>query len=362
LDTNTTGTVNDTTVATLGAHGTVAYCDNGRTSSADGFMTQKNVPAFFIQGARDVLFNLNESVQNYECFHRANPNAKLLFAKYGHSLDGLMLQAAPNVPGGKYAFHESRIWLNIPKTSCGGGQYDDATNRCIINLKDLMFQFLVEHLIGFNESISPTYLGKSASFFPTITAVLETGANDPTAIAMPVLSGFARPKIPTQAGLSTVQGPVAVDLGVPGLPSGLTTTPLQQLGSLKSLTISTSQSGKCYVGAPKALIDISSPLPAPPPDPIMFAGLGVRKGTGPSSTLTLLHEQVTPLRGYGTKFIELPGISVKLASDESLELVLAGYSPFFLANFTRVPNQVNVRGGVSLPQTTTVSGVGSPCL
>ncbi|MCE2680411.1 MAG: CocE/NonD family hydrolase [Burkholderiales bacterium] len=362
VDTNTSGTVNATTVATLGAHGTVAYCDGGRTASIDGFMTQKSVPAFFIQGARDVLFNLNESVQNYECYFRANPNAKMLFAKYGHSLDGLMLQATPTVPGGKYAFHESRIWLNIPKSSCGGDVYDDATNRCIINLKDMMFQFLVEHLIGFNESILPAYLGKSPSALPTMTAVLENGAADPTAIVMPVLPSAGRVKIPAQDGLSNVQGPVTVTLGLAGAPAGLNTTPLAQLGSMTSLPISTSVPGKCYVGAPKALIEMTSASMVPVPDPIMFAGLAVRKGTGVGSTLTLLHEQVTPLRGYGTKFIELPGISVKLAADESLEMVFAGYSPFFLANFSRAPNALNVRGAVALPQTTVTSGTGSPCL
>ena len=362
VDTNTSGTVNDATVATLGAHGTVAYCDGGRTTSADGLMIQRNVPAFFIQGARDVLFNLNEGVQNYECYFRSNPNAKLLFTKYGHSLDGLMLQAVPTVPGGKYAFHESRIWLNVPKSSCSGGQYDDATNRCIINLKDLMFQFLVEHMIGFNESISSTYLGKSPSILPTITAVLENGAADPTAIVMPALPSAGRVKVPAQEGLSSLQGPTMVNLGVAGLPAGLTTTALQQLGSLSSLPVSTSVSGKCYVGAPKALIEMTSVSMVPVPDPILFAGLGVRKGNPTTGTLTLLHEQVTPLRGYGTKFIELPGISVKLASDEKLELVLAGYSPFFLANFSRAPNAVNVRGAVALPQATVTSGTGSPCL
>jgi ABC-2 type transport system ATP-binding protein len=358
VDTDTTGTVNANTIAILGAHGTVAYCDNGRTVSPDGLMVQRKVPAFFVQGLRDVLFNINESIANYECFHRVNPNAKMLFAKYGHSLDGLGLQEAPVVKDGKYAFNESRIWLKSAAAGCPAGQYETATARCIINVKDLMFQFLVEHLYGIEQAVSPTFLGKSPSPFPTMTAVLDAGGSDnPTAIPLPSLASVGRVKVPGNSSLSAVAGPQAVTASALS-PTGLGGTPLaplDQMGPVALFPIAlagVNVPGKCLIGTPQVLINVAAAAPAPlpaPPDPVLYVGLSLKTVNGSSTTRSLLHEQVAPVRGYGSKLVALPGISVKLGTGQSLEVLVGGFNPIFATSFSRTPSVVNVTAAASLP-------------
>lgn len=359
-DTNTTGTVNANTVATLGAHGAVAYCDNGRTTSIDGLMTLRSVPAFFVQGLRDVLFNINESIWNHECYHRVNPNGKMLFAKYGHSLANLNLQEPPVVKDGKYSFNESRIWLKTAATGCPEGQYETATGRCIINIKDLMVQFLVEHIYGIEQAVSPTFLGKSPSPFPTITAVLDAGGTDnPTAVAMPTLESAGRVKVPGNSSLSPVEGPQMVTASATA-PTGLGGTPLAPLdmmGGVATFPINlpgVNVPGKCLIGTPQVLLGVTAAGP-PTPDPVLYAGLVLKTVNGASTTRSLLHEQVTPLKGYGTKLIPLPGISVKLGSGQSLEVVVGGYNPVFVSSFSRVPGVVNVTAAASLPLPTVSS-------
>ncbi|WP_370263398.1 alpha/beta hydrolase [Limnobacter sp.] len=345
---NTTGQVSDDIVTRLGSQGSISYCD--LSANLPNGMTLKNdVPAFFIQGARDVLFNLNEGLQNFECYRQVNKNAKLLFVKFGHSLDALGIQESPadSLAGtpAKYAFNESLVWLKSTAQTCPASVFDAATGRCVMPLKNLMFQFLVQNLIGNSQAKSANYLGFDPLPLPEITAVLEDGRADPTAIEIKA-SGSSRPRLNTQAAPSDFTAPTMVNTGVTGIPSGLTYTDASQLARPIYVALNNANQPGCYVGTPKARVKVDPVGPASPEAPIVYVGLGITRADGSQS---VLHEQITPVKGYGEHNLDLAGISAQLMEGDAITLTLQGYSPVFITSFNRLPAPVNVSASVALP-------------
>lgn len=349
LEANTTNTVDDTIVKRLGAQGSVAYCDPSQNLATS--MTLKNIPALFVQGATDVLFNLREGLQNFECYRQLNAGSKLLFVKYGHSLSSLRAQKDPAAElagtGAKYAFNESLVWLKTSASQCPAALYDKVTGRCVIPLKAMMFQFLVQNLIGTSSAASKTYLGFDPVPLGEITAVLDDGRADPSAvIVQPRSSG--RPRLEGLRAASSMTEPVRVLTGVLGVPSGLSSTQASPLAQPVFVELNNANTPGCYVGVPKATVKLEAIGPESPEAPVVFVGLGIQRADG---TAQVLHDQITPIKGYGEKTLELPGISVRLAQGEKLTLNLQGYNPVFLTSFNRLPVPVNVSASVALPQT-----------
>lgn len=345
---NTTGVVSDEIAKRLGSQGSVSYCDLA-ANLPRGMTLKTDVPAFFIQGATDVLFNLNEAIQNFECYRKVNADAKLLFVKYGHLLNALGVQQDPNVAlegtGAKYAFNESLIWLKTSRNNCPAANWDNETARCVIPLKNMMFQFLAQHLVGAQQARSASYLGFSPVPLPEITAVLEDSRNDPTAVEVKSNSAN-RPKLEGVRAASAFTVPTQVMTGVTGIPSGLTSTQLAQLAQPIYVELNNANQKGCFVGTPQATVKIEPVGPASPEAPIVYVGLGLQRADG---TQSVLHDQVTPLKGYGEKAIELPGISVQLKEGDSLTLTIQGYSPVFVTSFNRLPAPVTVSASVALP-------------
>ena len=347
---NTTGVVSDEIAKRLGSQGSVSYCDLA-ANLPRGMTLKTDVPAFFIQGATDVLFNLNEAIQNFECYRKVNADAKLLFVKYGHLLNALGVQQDPNVAlegtGAKYAFNESLIWLKTSRNNCPAANWDNETARCVIPLKNMMFQFLAQHLVGAQQARSASYLGFSPVPLPEIAAVLEDSRNDPTAVEVKSNSAN-RPKLEGVRAASAFTVPTQVMTGVTGIPSGLTSTQLAQLAQPIYVELNNANQKGCFVGTPKATVKLEPVGPAAPEAPIVYLGLGLKRADG---TQSVLHDQVTPLKGYGEKAIELPGISVQLKEGDSLTLTIQGYSPVFVTSFNRLPAPVTVSASVALPNT-----------
>jgi ABC-2 type transport system ATP-binding protein len=347
---NTTGVVSDEIAKRLGSQGSVSYCDLA-ANLPRGMTLKTDVPAFFIQGATDVLFNLNEAIQNFECYRKVNADAKLLFVKYGHLLNALGVQQDPNVAlegtGAKYAFNESLIWLKTSRNNCPAANWDNETARCVIPLKNMMFQFLAQHLVGAQQARSASYLGFSPVPLPEIAAVLEDSRNDPTAVEVKSNSAN-RPKLEGVRAASAFTVPTQVMTGVTGIPSGLTSTQLAQLAQPIYVELNNANQKGCFVGTPQATVKIEPVGPASPEAPIVYVGLGLQRADG---TQSVLHDQVTPLKGYGEKAIELPGISVQLKEGDSLTLTIQGYSPVFVTSFNRLPAPVTVSASVALPNT-----------
>lgn len=345
---NTTGAVSDEIVKRLGSQGSVSYCDLA-ANLPRGMTLKTDVPAFFIQGATDVLFNLNEAIQNFECYRKVNSSTKLLFVKYGHLLNALGVQQDPNVAlegtGAKYAFNESLIWLKTSRNNCPAANWDNETARCVIPLKNMMFQFLAQHLVGAQQARSESYLGFSPVPLPEIAAVLEDSRNDPTAVEVKSNSAN-RPKIEGVQAASAFTVPTQVMTGITGIPSGLTSTQLAQLAQPIYVELNNANQKGCFVGTPKATVKLEPVGPASPEAPIVYLGLGLKRADG---TQSVLHDQVTPLKGYGEKDIDLPGISVQLKEGDSLTLTIQGYSPVFVTSFNRLPVPVTVSASVALP-------------
>ena len=370
VDANVTGVVSPDTIKRLGGHGTAAYCKqaivedfpvtdaNGSVIVTSDSNTWKQIPALFVQGAKDVLFNLNEGVQNFECYRATSPESKLLMVKYGHNLDSLHLQTAPgNEIDAKYAFNESKIWLKTSQGVCPAGAYQANTGRCVVQLKDLMFEFLATQMLGSNV-VTDGFLGKKPSPLPTITAVIDDAGRQPTAveIASKVPVGNTLNSITSRFDTQVVSGTPAVPTNL--LASFTDAAPYSsQFASFNNAAMFTKVSnpiagtaGKCFVGTPNGKITVASALPvSSPEDPILMVGLVLDDG----SKQTILHDQIVPVKGYKTTAnITLPGISVKVPANGNLRVVVLGYSPFFLANFNRLPNLVNVSANIQLPPET----------
>lgn len=345
---NTTGVVSEEIAKRLGSQGSISYCDLS-ANLPRGMTLKTDVPAFFIQGATDVLFNLNEAIQNFECYRKVNANAKLLFVKYGHLLNALGVQQDPNVAlegtGAKYAFNESLIWLKTARNSCPSANWDAETGRCVIPLKNMMFQFLAQHLVGGRQARSADYLGFDPVPLPEIASVLEDSKNDPTAVEVKSNSSN-RPTLEGVRAASAFTAPTQVAAGVAGLFSGLTSTQAAQLAQPVYVELNNANLPGCFVGTPKATVKIEPVGPASPEAPIVYVGLGLKRADG---TQTVLHDQITPLKGYGEKAIELPGISVQLSEGDSLTLTIQGYNPVFVSSFNRLPVPVTVSASVALP-------------
>lgn len=356
LRASTTNVVTDPTIRRLGSNGSVSYCTNTDFGEFKRAMTLKSdIPALFVQGAHDIIFNLNEGIQNFECYNRVNLNAKLLMVKYGHSLDALMLQASPSEAlagtGAKYAFNESKVWLKTTSASCPAALFDSKTGRCVMDLKNIMFQFLVEHLMGADQAKSKTYLGFDPLMIPKVTTVVEDGRADSTAIAVqPVqINSIIKGEV---GALSAATAPTAMfeqATGLTGIPSGLSDTALAALAQPVFKPLSNGSTPGCYVGTPKAKVTISAAVvPVESPDlPIVYVGLGLTRAGAAGK---VLHEQVAPLKGYGTFEIPLPGISVKLNQGDALSLTVQGYSPAFSSTFNKIPAPVTVTAQVALPK------------
>ncbi|HEX4880467.1 MAG TPA: CocE/NonD family hydrolase [Limnobacter sp.] len=348
VEANTVGAVSEEIVTRLGSQGAISYCDL-TASLPNGLTLKSDIPAFFIQGAKDILFNLNEGLLNFECYRQVNNKAKLMFVKFGHSLDALAVQQSPadelaGTPA-KYAFNESLIWLKSSARDCPADAYDAATGRCVMPLRKLMFQFLAENLVGAAQARSRSYLGFDPLPLPEITAVLEDGKPDPTAVEVKA-AGAGRPRLNAQSAPSDFTPPTMVNTGITGIPSGLTSTQVAQLSRPSYVALNNANVPGCYVGTPKATVKVEPVGPASPEAPIVYVGLGMTRADGSQS---VLHDQITPVKGYGEHSLDLPGISALLNAGDSITLTLQGYSPAFLTTFNRLPVPVNVSASVALP-------------
>ena len=326
-------------------HSDISYCEG---ASPD--MTQPGIPAFFIQGSNDILFNLNEGFQSFECYRKANAGSKFMAVRFGHP-DVLVSSTS----GSK--FTEENV-------SCDGQSLPVAR---------LAFSFLSQNLIDsrLNASYSADYLT-----VPDLRAVLEDGnpASGPkgetaegkcyeVAKLGPNPSGAP---IIARGGTDVAASPAAIQNMMTGLPPSLSGIVIpNDPSTLTSPTLAafTGPSAGQVVtlapasGADRSLMGIASVhLNVAPTDPlaasidnppIVFLGL-VR--ILPDGTQQLVHDQVWPVPGLGDQTVQLPGVSMVLHGNEQLGLVVYGYHPQYFNYYTRIPMSVNISGlSASLP-------------
>lgn len=97
-------------------------------------------------------------------------------------------------------------------------------------------------------------------------------------------------------------------------------------------------------GLPRLSVTLAEVLPAP--DPIVFVGIGVRRANG---ALELVNDQLRPLRGTGTRELDLPVIATRLAPGDVLGLALYTSHGQYFSSSSRLPFAVALSGELALP-------------
>ena len=107
--------------------------------------------------------------------------------------------------------------------------------------------------------------------------------------------------------------------------------------------------GAILAGSPKIQLTVADALAGEAGDPIVFVALGIRRAGATADTLVMAN-QVRPFRGYGTFDDELNGVTVRLAENDQVRLLIyPGFTPRYPVTGTKVAAPVSVSATVSLP-------------
>jgi ABC-2 type transport system ATP-binding protein len=107
--------------------------------------------------------------------------------------------------------------------------------------------------------------------------------------------------------------------------------------------------GAILAGLPKIDITIADAAAGAVGDPIVFVGLGIRRAGASADTLAMAN-QVRPFRGYGSFSDELNGLTVRLAENDEVRLLIyPGFTSRYPLTGTKIAAPVNVSATVSLP-------------
>lgn len=331
LETVTAGKTNDAALAELYQHSPASYCEGKSTK-----LTQPSIPAFVIQASGDPLFNLTEGVNNYECFRKSNPNSRILTIRRWHTLDGLV----PTLP--KFVVENT--------VNCRGTP---------LSFARMQFSFLTQNLVdsSLDANASSRYLT-----LPDIRVTLDDGK--PLAATGQSIEGGCyeiatataqeNGQVFKRGGSSFTAQVGAVSAGLPAsMASVLTKSPVEIITSPTTAALYTPEAGKLMplvpavstkrsiVGVPTVTLKV---IPATATDaaanaPILFVGL-VRVRT--DGTREVLHDQVTPIEGFGDKSFNLAAMSTLLLPGESIAAVVYGYHPLYFGYFSRTTVNANV--------------------
>ena len=335
----TTGVVDDAFVTEVYQHSPASYCE-GRSTR----MTAPGIPAFFIQASGDTLFSLTEGVNNYECFRAANPNSKFLSIRKWHNYDGAVATA--------------------PKTETQTNVACDGTS---LNVGRMQFSFLAQNLVDSRLDAS-----NASRYYtlPDVRATLDDGkdlgttglsveggcyvAGTATAAANGQVfqrggTTFTAPVIPVTAGLPASIAPLinAAPLALITSPAFAAALPVSAATVVDLVPAATAK--RSIVGIPTATLTLNAAtsfdraLNAP----IVFVGLARIRADGTSE---LLHDQVTPIQGFGTTTVALPAMSTLLLPGERIGVAVYGFHPRYYQLYSRTPVHVNVTAvSVGLP-------------
>lgn len=276
------------------------FCDGVTQPGKRTASRPPKVDALFFQSMADVVFNLNEARDNYDCLSASGGDVRLYTYVTGHL-----------VPGG----------AGVP---LDGNQSSVDAYRCGPYVADALARLWFDAKLK-QDSAAITALAQAPK------TCINLGTSGEGVVANAVTTG----------GGNSIDVPVT---RVPQLGSRTMTVPLF-----------TADGTTVVAGIPTATLTLADPTPGSDvdgEDAIVFISIGlIRAGAGPG-TLQVLGDQVRPLRGFGTQIVELNGIGAKLAAGDRLLLVLAGEAPAqYPLNPERNPRlpAVNVSGNVQLP-------------
>lgn len=339
------GTTSEQTSERLAGHGLGAYCG----PRPDGLGAPR-VDALFIQGVNDTLFNANEAAWNFNCLREAGNDAYLLITQGGHLLPGFQSGSMGSlyndvqcgdtrysIADMSYTFLDAKLrklqrHVPLPRVcitqGANKGLVADEVPRGGMEVQVNSGNLLVgppsiDVVLNLLRKLSPTQLADVLSVLSADTVSLLTNA----------LAGLATADPERVTALITE----LVETVPPELVAQLGTAP-------RFVPLYRATGSQSLAGLPLADLTLEGEAAL---DPRVFVGLGVKRFGRLSPEL--LHDQVLPLRGTGTRTTELVGASTQLRLGDEVGLMLYGFHPQFTLGFSRLPSAVKLTGSVQLP-------------
>jgi len=348
--------------------------------------TPDPVDILFTQGFRDTLFNFNDALHNFSCYRALESSegkkadVRLLTHQSGHilplspsmvpGLADLTEQGAQNglneiefqkpggpfacgdlaIPEAQFAFLVEKLFTAQEAAAIKNASESNAFNQLAANkgkvclsLNDDVGQGTASEnaAVWVNENTLFDKLAPKAKGLPTESAI------DPVAIDF--TPGADPLSVLTSAATGILRYPFAPAVMPIELPSGVSTiagvpTATFEIAPAVDMVMNPvcSEIYAATAMSPVGLLGLE-----PGCDPILFVGLGVNR----DGAWRLIDDQVTPIRGFGKRHVELTGVAERLAEGETLGLLVYGYHPQYLATASRdlLTPLVALRGSLNLP-------------
>lgn len=340
----------------------------------------------FTQGFRDTLFNFNNAWHNFTCY-RSLENSKgeksdvrLLTHQSGHIVP-LSPMAVPGLAdtlgqGAQLGLNEIEFQKPAGPFACGE-----------LDIQDAQFAFLTQKLFTTLE-VAAIKATDESNAFDLLAANKgkvclslnddvgqgEASANSAIWVDESNMIGQLAPATKgadIQSKVQTVQVDFTPGADPLNLLTSAATGLLRYPFAPAVLPIELPAGFDTLAGIPTAVFDIAPPVDMvvnpfcseiyaatamspiglaglePGCDPMLFVGLGVNR----NGAWRLIDDQVTAIRGFGKRHVELTGAAERLAPGESLGLMVYGYHPQYLATGSRdmLTPLVALRGNVKLP-------------
>lgn len=348
----TLGTVSQDSYDRFYARSFASFCDGAR---ADGRGVPQ-VDAFFVQGANDVLFNINEAAANLQCLRAQGRDARLLVQTNGHILPGLqeagrqiLFGVDESVTCGRRSYDTARMMLDF---------LDEKLQRRMPGTQappDLCISLTPDE--GLILPLMP-YGGETITFGDTqvipgaVGQVVNLLRSLPLQTLYASLTGLAPEALRLVSGI--LLNPPGSDEGytqdflalVPQIVNLLPYEIVQQITAAPVyVPLHTVTQAQALAGIPQATLRFSGGSGQPP----VFVGIGLRQ-RGVTDPVAV-SDQVTPVRADGEVRLDLAGVRAALNPGDEIGLLLYGFHPYFLNNsiLSLAPVPVRVSGDVALP-------------
>lgn len=268
------------------------FCD-GVTTGAVPARSLPRVDALIMQGANDVLFNVNEAWASYQCLSRAGGDVRLMTYPIGHILPSGadLVVPFPTAPAD---------FLRCGPTGS-----------------------VAAELAWFNEKLKDQ--PGAAAAIPQVCLSLDS------------------------TGDAIAQGSMKTG-GSNASFAGMLVSPNPQGWAPVVKTLYTASAPQVAAGIPTATIRIENPWWMPRAgEPIIFIGIG-HETAGVPGVFKVANDQIIPVRGYGSHTIQLGAIAKRLAAGDRLQLLVYGYHyQYFIDSSRYSAPLVEVSGSVQLP-------------
>ncbi|QCF25381.1 X-Pro dipeptidyl-peptidase [Hydrocarboniclastica marina] len=308
------GDIDSATTLDMSRRSPAEYCEKGEGIQAD---------ALFIQGLRDVLFPLNHGLANWECAREAGQDVYLVALQDGHIM-----------PWPMQAFSGLPLFNTQANIRCG--PYRTTAVAMILAFWD-------DKLKG-KTTMRPRHCLTFAfgEPMPSAELLLEPGGE---VFEVPE----ARVKLAFSGSLELLLQPWDWFAGW-FIPAGTVLPATEQPvtgGTLRPafLPLYRAREGDFLAGVPR--LQLVTATERAEQAGMLFAGIGVRRPG--SSAVEVIHEQFTPVPVPSGEQADMAGVVYPLAADETVGLVLQGYTGAYYGRGEGWRDTARVSGAVTLP-------------